>query len=472
MNALLDRLFTFVRTHACILCIGMGMGIYRCAHEWPVWFGETYLSTQETLPFGLDAFLIVDIGKVVGVVVYAITCYRFDKTGKSGFLLALPSAVLLVGYTLPLSLLSDGPIAGRLAHFCMIVCGTGAGMLFAQWIEVCGRLSPLSVIETLAVSYLVRFVLLPIVTGLTLHLSALMIIVLAGSSFIQIALCQRLLPSPLGGEKACTRTLPRRNAGTGYGILFAWACIYAFTFGLGEASTQLAHHVTVSGMGYVVPSLLVVVLSVTLGDRFDRNFLYAISIPLMAAGLMGLEFFGVNAALAQTLVSAGMCAFELLVYTTACIYAYRSRTSAMFAASCVRVIALVAADVAVMLVRCIPELNVALLIVAAMVATVAMGFVMFLPQVAERLEQRQISAPHPGDSHVETLRQAASKVGLSPRETTVFLLLADNKSANQISSELFISNGAVRSHCSRIYDKFGVHSRKELDALLEKSGRR
>lgn len=50
----------------------------------------------------------------------------------------------------------------------------------------------------------------------------------------------------------------------------------------------------------------------------------------------------------------------------------------------------------------------------------------------------------------------------------MFLLLADNKSANQISSELFISNGAVRSHCSRIYDKFGVHSRKELDALLEK----
>ena len=445
------------------------MGIYRCAHEWPVWFGETYLLAQGgSLPFNFDVFLFVDIGKVAGVIAYVAACYRLDKAGRNGFLLVVPSAVLLAGYALSLPCLFSNGIFVPLVLFCLVACGIGAGMLFAQWIEVCGRLSPLNMIEALAISYLLRFLLLPIVTDLTPYLSALLIMVVAGSSFIQVAFCQRLLPFPLDSKEECPRTLPDRHARTGYGILFAWVCVYAFTFGLGEASTQLAHHVTVSGTGYVIPSLLVVVLAFKFGDRFDRNFLYAISIPLMAAGLMGLEFFGVNAALAQTFVSAGMCAFELLVYTTACIYAYRSRTSAMFAASCVRVIALVAADAAVLLVRFAPGINIALLIVFAMMATVAMGFAMFLPQVTERLEQRQLSTPCPGDNRMETLRRAASNVGLSPRETTVFLLLADNKSANQISSELFISNGAVRSHCSRIYDKFGVHSRKELDALLEK----
>ena len=49
----------------------------------------------------------------------------------------------------------------------------------------------------------------------------------------------------------------------------------------------------------------------------------------------------------------------------------------------------------------------------------------------------------------------------------MFQLLVMGKTSTEISEELFISNGAVRAHCSRIYDKFGVHSRKDFDALFE-----
>ena len=148
MNALLDRLFALVRAHACILCIGIGMGIYRCAHEWPVWFGETYLLAQGgSLPFNFDVFLFVDIGKVAGVIAYVAACYRLDKAGRNGFLLVVPSAVLLAGYALSLPCLFSNGIFVPLVLFCLVACGIGAGMLFAQWIEVCGRLSPLNMIE-------------------------------------------------------------------------------------------------------------------------------------------------------------------------------------------------------------------------------------------------------------------------------------------------------------------------------------
>lgn len=70
------------------------------------------------------------------------------------------------------------------------------------------------------------------------------------------------------------------------------------------------------------------------------------------------------------------------------------------------------------------------------------------------------------ESESKWLEDIAAAKGLSQRETTVFQLLIQGKSATAIGEELFISNGTVRAHCSRIYDKFGVHSRKDFDALF------
>ncbi|MDO5042497.1 MAG: LuxR C-terminal-related transcriptional regulator [Slackia sp.] len=56
--------------------------------------------------------------------------------------------------------------------------------------------------------------------------------------------------------------------------------------------------------------------------------------------------------------------------------------------------------------------------------------------------------------------------GLSPREREVFLLLARGKSTSQIERELVIANGTVKSHTRRIYQKLGIHTKRELvDAI-------
>ncbi len=457
-----------MRTHMAVLCIGLGMGIYRCTHEWPVWFGETHHPIGADFIGSANFFLAVDVGKLTGVVLYIALCYLFDKRRESGILLIMPSAVLVAGYTLPL--LSGLGVTVNTVTLTMglVACGVGAGMLFAQWIEVCGHLPPLKTIETFAVSYLVRFLLLPVITGCELPVSSVLITTLAGTSFVQIAYCYRII-TVVPGAPVRVRQLPARRAGTGYGLLFIWVCVFTFAFGLGEGRTNLAHSVTVSGVGYALPSLLVSVLAFKLADRFDRKLLYAVSIPLMAAGLVSIEFFGASAVFAQLLVSAGMCAFELLVYTTACIYAFNTGTSSMFAGGCVRVLALLAADIAVVLVRFASGINSSLLVAVATIATVALGLVMFLPQVSERIEQRRLS---PGETngdrteHQKRLSVFARDIGLSPREATVFALLAKGRTAAQISEELFISNGAVRAHCSRIYSKCGVHTRKEFDDLV------
>lgn len=62
----------------------------------------------------------------------------------------------------------------------------------------------------------------------------------------------------------------------------------------------------------------------------------------------------------------------------------------------------------------------------------------------------------------------AAARGLSRRETDVFMLLAQGYSRQYISDELFISPGTTSTHTSRIYEKFGVHSKQELLALVNK----
>lgn len=67
-----------------------------------------------------------------------------------------------------------------------------------------------------------------------------------------------------------------------------------------------------------------------------------------------------------------------------------------------------------------------------------------------------------GDHIARCHCQIAQEHELSPRETDVFLLLAQGRSRPYISTALYLSDGTVKTHISHIYKKFGVHTREEL----------
>jgi len=61
----------------------------------------------------------------------------------------------------------------------------------------------------------------------------------------------------------------------------------------------------------------------------------------------------------------------------------------------------------------------------------------------------------------------ATEHALSAREQEVLLLLAQGFSAPYIADRLYISNGTVKTHVARIYNKLGVSKRDELIELLQ-----
>ena len=53
-------------------------------------------------------------------------------------------------------------------------------------------------------------------------------------------------------------------------------------------------------------------------------------------------------------------------------------------------------------------------------------------------------------------------VVMTERETEVFMMLAEGRSAVRIAEELYLSKGTVNIHVQHIYKKLDIHSRQEL----------
>ncbi|MEG2025337.1 MAG: helix-turn-helix transcriptional regulator [Gordonibacter sp.] len=67
---------------------------------------------------------------------------------------------------------------------------------------------------------------------------------------------------------------------------------------------------------------------------------------------------------------------------------------------------------------------------------------------------------------VDTCQVMAGRYGLSPRETEVFILLAQGRTRAFIQDELVLSGSTVKTHVSHIYAKMDVHDRQEMMDLI------
>lgn len=99
-------------------------------------------------------------------------------------------------------------------------------------------------------------------------------------------------------------------------------------------------------------------------------------------------------------------------------------------------------------------------VASVLTLVVAYGATMVLPRVLPR----PAGAPPADKTLVDDayLHSVAAAHDLSPRETEVFMLLAQGRSRAFIQDALSVSEGTVKTHTSRIYQKLGVASKQEL----------
>ena len=92
-------------------------------------------------------------------------------------------------------------------------------------------------------------------------------------------------------------------------------------------------------------------------------------------------------------------------------------------------------------------------------------------QLAEASRVEGPAAASDGEGSEDPLAVAcealAAERALSPREAEVLVLLAQGRSRTFIQSELFLSDGTVKTHIRHIYQKLDVHSKQELISLVQ-----
>lgn len=106
----------------------------------------------------------------------------------------------------------------------------------------------------------------------------------------------------------------------------------------------------------------------------------------------------------------------------------------------------------------------------------AMYFFIIVMMLVFRSSKREALAPieamitkkHGGGS--ERYLAIAEQYKLSPRETEVFILLVQGRNRTYIKDSLFIAEGTVKTHISRVYQKLGVNNRQDLITLVERDG--
>lgn len=93
----------------------------------------------------------------------------------------------------------------------------------------------------------------------------------------------------------------------------------------------------------------------------------------------------------------------------------------------------------------------------------ALSFEATTQEVSETLS----APPTSSQTQRKERENLAQSYGLSPRETEIFLLLAQGRSRPYIRDALFLSKNTVATHIRHIYEKMDIHSQQELIDLVQ-----
>ena len=271
----------------------------------------------------------------------------------------------------------------------------------------------------------------------------------------------------------------------------------------GDSYTQMGFSTFASKIGMVVPLGVVAALAWA-REGVDIRMLYRMSLVLMAWGVVPTVLLDVFPVASRVLMSAAQAGNMVVACVIACTSAHRRHESAMFGCGVLMTISLMAtilgnATGVVFTQLCFelsePMARLAGTAIVLMVVVLA-AYVMHDQDLSSLVTDRPSGATTPSDAPVPAaavrdaglgqacacLREAllvgtsadrmkgcaqvAEAAGLSKREAAVFALMVDGRNVAVIGEELFIAQGTVRAHMSRIYEKLGVHSREELRRLF------
>lgn len=451
---LLNRLHDNCKAVLTLSLSFFGFGFCR---KWSSWT----LESSSVLSLGIaDLSLIVEAVGALALLAVAFASCRVAPLARRDVFVA-GSTFSLVGGTA--AMLFGAYLA--LPWICIvgaIVAAVGRSLFLLLWFELFGCLAPVQIAVAYAGSIVLSTLMSPILLnldGAALGYAACLLPVISLVAYLE---SWRGVPAVRVPGVA-----KLGNLGIPYAKMALWVFLVSLACGVTRAGVGAPEWTAY--LARLVPNLLVVGGVVAARRLFDLDRVYALSFACMVFGLAVLFAFP-GSILSFFLSTIGEECSNLIFFVVSCGMAYRTRTSAALPCGLLFSVRSVGTMLAIAAGGAIDRRALALMGFAAVLIAFAVVF-----RGNNLMAMWDLEWVYPGDaaaSHAKAaaVGAAAERANLSERETRVLECLARGMSTSEIASELFIAEGTVRAHTSRIYAKTGTHSRAELESLLEGGG--
>lgn len=252
----------------------------------------------------------------------------------------------------------------------------------------------------------------------------------------------------------------------------AFVAAYSFSYGVSTITFSP------DSMRYaeVIPALLVVVLIFLNNKRFTLFALCKIAFPLVIGGFFLVSFIPGLPDPALTLVlDSGDACLSMLVLLMACTVSYSTKSSPIWIFGLFYVTQFTFQLIGAGVGSVVKNLGGFWYTAIIMLATVIVVATTFIISSEKNLftfwEHRLIHENNPEASAADLIelkvRCVGASYGFTDREIEIVKLAAQGLTNIQIARESFISEGTVKVHLHHVYQKMGIHTRKELLQIVQ-----
>lgn len=436
----------------------LGCGLARA---W-LWHMLDMVFTSPAFPSfsAAEGHFVFDAGEVVGFFLLAFLAYRASPYFRRPVVLAA-SLALMAGSAV---FTAFEPANPGIAFEAVVMFGGGFGYSFALllWLEAFGCLTARKVVMAWTGSYLFGFVAWAILFNGSSEVGAVAsILVPFAMAFMLLRSFSIQPPSELPQPMTTKPVFPLKLA-----IVLS---AFAFAFGIGDMMTGEVFSVP-DKIGMGVPDLLILLGVVFFTGWFSyRHLITAASIMIAAATMMAF-FVEDNTSLSVLLFNASAETYLVLSYTIGCNISHRLGVSSAYIcgllAGFYKVFLQVGKVLSAALLTASPTVQIhhAIVGTAIVLLTVAASIVLVQDRdIVERFNFKQLSI----DPANATYKSLSERYALTPKEASVFMLLAKGDDAAEIAEKMFLAPSTVRVHISGIYKKLGIHSKRELKRYLQ-----
>lgn len=352
----------------------------------------------------------------------------------------------------------------------LVAAGAGLALLILMWAEFYGSINPMRVAVYHAASIFLGELLCWMLMGMQGPYVVALSLILPFVAVYWIYLSMKRLPE-VERPKQMNRT--KSHAIPWKPIMLMAVCTFAT--GFGTLPDQPLSFGNVFGVLTVTALVFFGVLSTSKWFNFDT--IYRLAFPLTTIALLLIApSLSTNPAITAACFDAGYTMLSMFIMIVLSNLTYRFGINAVWLNGIERGIRYVVEAAGWILFS----------VTSSMLAQGANTMVHYAITIAVVIAfaviafaERGLSARWGIDLHAEDddevfapgvlalrVTDLAKEHNLSQREEEVLQLLARKETVAQIEENLFVAQGTIKAHTSRIYRKLGIHSKEELYELL------